>query len=143
MIHDSALITGEVWVYRNNDLVAHTSNLVVDAGKEYIAGILGNQGTYAGDYIAIGSDGTAESVSDTSLGNEVGSRTQGALSVSGATFTLDTTIPTNNPATSQQLRETAIFTASSGGTMIARTTFGIITKEPADTLRIVWQITVG
>jgi hypothetical protein len=46
------------------------------------------------------------------------------------------------PAGGAVLREAGIFNAASGGTMLCRTTFPIVTKLPADALTITWTITI-
>lgn len=140
---ESIKLVGHVKIYRGDELVIDTNNTVVTAGYNYIAGILGNQGTYAGKQIAIGTMSTAVSAGDTALGAEVGTRVDGTMTVSGNVITIDGTFGANNPTTEQTIQEAGLFTAATAGTMVARTTFGAVTKPTADSLRIVWEITIG
>lgn len=136
-------VTGRLEVYVGNELVRSVDNLVVDTGLEYIASLIANQTTYAGDYLAIGTGSTAAASTDTSLEAEVGTRVQGSLSANSASFVVDGTFEPNNPATQQVIAEAGLLTAATGGTMIARTTFTAVTKPAPDGLRIVWTITVS
>lgn len=123
-------------------------NLVVDTGKAFIAASMLKTTTNspaAMTHMAIGTNGTAAAAANTALGSEVGTRvafSPAASSLSNVVTYVGTFLP-NNPATSQGIQEAAIFNASSGGTMLCRTTFAVVNKDPADTLAITWTITIN
>jgi len=123
-------------------------NLVVDSGKTFIAASMLKTTTNspaAMTHMAIGTNGTAAAASDTALGGEVGTRvtfSPAASNASNVVTYVGTFLP-NNPATSQGIQEAAIFNGSSGGTMLCRTTFSVVNKDPADTLAITWTITIN
>ncbi len=123
-------------------------NLVVDAGKTFIAASMLKTTTNspaAMTHMAIGTNATAAAAGDTALGGEVGTRVAFSPAASNAAnvVTYVGTFLPNNPATSQGIQEAAIFNNSSGGTMLCRTTFAVVNKDPADTLAITWTITIN
>jgi hypothetical protein len=133
---------GEVTVTGNAGS-ATVRNVLTTAGKEYIAQALGGGASYAGEYAQIGTGDTAQSTADTDLESPVGGRIQGSLSASGVEFTLDSTIPAGTPATEVAVTEAGLFSAATDGVLIARTTFPVVTKQPTDSIRLQWKITVN
>ena len=126
----------------------NVNNLVVATGQAFIAASMLKTTTNspaAMTNMAIGTGSTAASSSDTALGSEVGTRvtfSPAASSAANVVTYVGTFLP-NNPATSQGIQEAGIFNASSGGTMLCRTTFSVVNKDPADTLAITWTITIN
>ena len=121
-------------------------NLVVNTGKSLIAARLSGAVTGSNaiaSHIAIGTNNTAPSVSNTTLATElvrVG-LTGGAPSLSGTSVGHTVTFA---PGTGTgAIVEAGIFNAASSGTMIARTTFSTINKGSLDTLTITWNITIS
>jgi len=112
-------------------------DLVVDNGLDAACGALfdssGNRPA-AFNYVAIGTDSTAPSSSDTSLGAEY-MRVQGTYSKDAntgecsmdATFEIDAT---------KALNECGLFNASSGGTMYCRDTYTTKNVESGDTVKV-------
>lgn len=141
-MQESVKVTGRVSIYCGDTLVS-VSNTVVTAGYNYIASVLGSAGTYTGKFIAIGTGSTAVTAGDTALVAEVGTRVDGTMTVTGNVITIDGTFTANNPATEQTIQEAGLLTASTAGTLVARTVFGAVTKPTADSLRIVWELTIG
>lgn len=142
-IVDPVVFKGRVQIYSGDTLVRDIDNLVVTTGKTYIASILGGASAYAGTYMGLGIGTTSAGIWDTDLQTPKGTRVNGTLSTVGSAFVVDSTFPQNNPTTQEFITEAALFTASTSGTMVARTTFAGVTKPVTDTLRIVWTITVA
>ena len=132
----------------------YVPNLVVTTGKSFIASRMVGTTATEMTHMGIGTSATAEVIGDTTLGAEltVGggytSYSRAALLTKSATnnvVTYSANFPANNPSAPSGgavLREAGIFNASTGGTMLCRTTFPIVTKLPADALTITWTITI-
>ena len=148
MIIDNLEITGALQISLNNEVVHQCDNLVVTAGKEWVAdrfkNTLGGH-TIPGEmtHMAIGSGSTAAAVANTALGTELDrlALTTAGGTVSGATVQYDATWTDAKPA--YAIEEAGIFSASTGGIMLARTVFSIINKGTDDTVAISWTITVS
>lgn len=119
-------------------------NLVVDNGKTYIAGKMiatSADVPVAMTHMAIGA-GTASPVStDFQLGSQTGRvLLAGALQDQNSityTATFSAGTGTGN------ITEAGIFNASTGGTMLCRTVFPIVTKQAGDTISVTWKVTVS
>jgi hypothetical protein len=129
-------------------------NLVVTAGKTFIASRVVGTSQAVMSHIGVGTSATTETIGDTILGAELTvaggytgyARQAVTASFSGNVVTYTATLAANNPSAPSGgavLREAGIFNASSGGTMLCRTTFPAVTKLPADALTISWTITVA
>ena len=148
MIIDNLEITGALQISLNNEVVHQCDNLVVTAGKEWVANRFKN--TLGGftipgqmTHMGIGSGSTAAAVANTTLGTELNriALTTAGGTVSNATVQYDATWSSSHGA--YAIQEAGIFTASSGGTMLARTVFAVINKGTDDTVTISWTITVS
>lgn len=139
----------------------YVPNMVVFTGKTFIASRMVGTASAIMSHMGIGTDSTAE-VAGTNPSN--GNTALGAeLTVAGgytgyARAGLTTASNSNNvvtyvatfaanvpsaPSTGAVLREAGIFNALTGGTMLCRTTFPIVTKLPADALTITWTVTIS
>jgi hypothetical protein len=113
------------------------SDLVVDAGLDALCGQAfdrsGNRPAVF-DYVAVGTDGTAPSSSQTALGAEV-MRVQGTYSKDPNTgeCSMDATF---NITSTYALQECGLFNASSGGTMYCRDTYTTKNVQNGDTVRV-------
>lgn len=116
-------------------------NLVVDAGLTYIASRMIGESQDVMSHMAIGTGSTAPAGGQTSL-----------ITPSGSRVTLEA-IQTDNAVTYSAtfgagvgegaIQEAGIFNASTSGTMLCRTKFGVINKTSSDSLSINWVITVN
>jgi len=146
MIIDNLEITGALQISLNNEVVHQCDNLVVTAGKEWVAGRF-KDGSIPDEmsHMALGSGSTAAAAGNTALGTELASSrivlTTDGGTVSNATVQYDATWTSSHGA--YAIEEAGIFNASSGGTMLARTVFAIINKGTDDTVTISWTITVS
>ena len=136
----------------------YVPNTIVTSGKNHIANRLGAASPATRmSFMAIGTNPATVVVGppgDTALGTEAsgtgyariemtGTSGTNSVNVTNAVVTYSATFPAGNPAASIILREAGIFNASTSGTMLCRTVFPIVTKEPLDTLTINWTITVS
>lgn len=114
-------------------------NLIVTAGKNLLAKILGT-GASKPSHIAVGTGTTAPSASQTALVSEIGTRVAVTHSnPSGSVWRMVGTFGPGNAVGA--ITEAGVFTASSGGTMLARQVFAVINKDSDDSLEITWEIT--
>jgi hypothetical protein len=119
------------------------NNVVVTVGKNYLANWL-TAATQSGpfmSYIALGTGTNAASASDTALQTELSTRVQGTLSNASNVWQNVATFGAGVDTGS--ITESGIFSASSGGTMLARQVFSVITKGAGDTLQVTWQVTLA
>jgi len=117
-------------------------NLVVTTGLNYIASRIKDATETAMTHMALGSGTTAAAAGQTDLVTLLGSRED-----------LDSTTVTDNAVTyvssfeaddgTGAVTEAGIFNASSGGTMLSRTTFDVINKAADDTMSVTWTITLS
>ena len=118
-------------------------NVITTNGKEYVADFLNTATCSAAafdmDHIAVGTDNTGETVSDTSLGVELVRNTATVSYTSGGIYELTTTFTTGQ-ATGAVV-EYGVFSSSTGGTMLSRDTESVINVGANDTLTVTCQIT--
>lgn len=139
-VNDSIKALGHVVVKLNDQIVQEIPNLVVTAGKNFIASRMTGS-TTAMSHMAIGSTNTAAAAGDTGLGGELGRVALSSSSTTGAVTTYSATFPAGTGTGA--VVEAGIFNASSSGTMLCRTTFAVVNKGANDTLTITWQITIS
>jgi len=114
-------------------------NLVTDSGFDWIIqrGFSTQTGSAAANYIAIGSDGTAASTSDTALGYTLAVEQATYAHTDGEhNFSLTNTFGAGVGTGS--VREYAVQNGSPTGTIFNRATFGTIVKGSQDSLQIVF-----
>lgn len=136
-----------VEVFRKGDLVAtrRIRNIVTNLGLAWMSGALsGDTGSpNTMKYIAVGTGTTAAAATDTALVAEVESRATGTLSRVTVTTTNDTcqVVGTITMTGNRALTECGLFSAGTGGTMMARTVFSVINLTTDDTIQITWKVT--
>ena len=144
MIIDDLQLTGALQISLNNEIVHQCDNLVVTAGKNWVAGRF-KDGSIPDEmsHMAIGSADTAAAAGNTALATELNriALTTDGGTVSTNTVQYDATWTSSHGA--YVVKEAGIFNAASGGTMLARTTFAVINKGTDDTVSISWTITVS
>jgi hypothetical protein len=120
MINDNFALTGALTIAVNDEVVQETHNLVVTAGKNWVADRMADANTVM-THMAIGTGSTAAAAGDTALGTQTD---RNALAVSGGTVTANTIVYTCTWAAGDGtggITEAGIFDAASGGDMLART----------------------
>jgi hypothetical protein len=147
MINDQAKPTGELHIVltdENGNVKQEQTihNLVVTAGKQYIASRMAGTTSGVMTHMALGSSTSAASLTDTDLLTLVGARvalTSATLSGSSVTY-----VGTFGPGVSTgAITEAGIFNASTAGTMLARTVFSVVNKAAGDTLSISWSVSIN
>jgi len=153
MIIDDLEITGALQISLNDEIVHQCDNLVVTAGKNWVASrfkdSVGGGFTQKAEmsHMALGTANTAAAVGNTTLAAEItASRialTTDGGTVSNATVQYDATWTSAHGA--YAIQEAGIFNngTSGSGDMLARTVFAIINKGTDDTVSISWTITVS
>lgn len=146
MFQDSLKVTGKVNVQifdRDGNLKEDRTidNLVVTAGKGFIASRMVGTSASIMSHMAVGSDNTAAAVGNTGLGSELGRVALDSGTASGAVATYVATFPAGTGTGA--LVEAGIFNAGSSGTLLCRTVFSVVNKGADDSMVITWAITVS
>lgn len=140
--NDTLALTGKLTISLNGDVVQETTNLVVTAGKEWVAARMKNTSTVM-THMAIGTGTTAAAIANTTLGTEVARQalTTSGGTVAGAVITFATSYAAGTGTGA--ITEAGVLNAASGGTMLARTVFGVVNKGSLDTMTISWAVTIS
>ena len=141
MINDGLKLTGKLKIALNGETVQEVDNLVVTAGKGYVASRMKDATATAMSHMAIGSGSTAAAASDTALGNQLGRVALTRTAVSNAVVTYTATFGAGTGTGA--VTEAGILNASSGGTMLCRTVFSVVNKGASDSMTITWTVTVS
>jgi hypothetical protein len=141
MVNDNLKLTGALTIALNNEVVHEVKNLVVTAGKNYVASRMKDTTKAAMSHMAVGTGTTVAAAGNTSLVAENDRNTLTSTTVtSNAVIYVCTWAAGDGTAA---LTEAAIFNASSGGDMLARTVFTVVNKAAADSMTITWTVTVS
>jgi hypothetical protein len=116
--------------------------LMQNLGLAYLALCVTDGSTSVPSHIAIGTGTGNESAADTTLGTEVDSRGATTNSRETVTQTNDTAVYVGQvtAGAARSVTEAALFTASSGGTMITRGKFAAVSLSTNDTIKITAKI---
>jgi hypothetical protein len=82
MFQDGMKMSGKLTISLNDEVVREVDNLVVTAGKEFVASRMIGTSANVMSHMAVGSGSTAAAAGDTALGSELG-RTTTSASASG------------------------------------------------------------
>lgn len=146
MLQDNLKLTGRIKfdLYDASGALKETreiKNVIVTVGKNFLANWLtaATQIDYFMRYIGIGTGTNAANSADTDLQTPLPTRVAGTLSSSTNVWRNQALFGpgVNTGAWS----EAGIFSASSGGTLFARQTFGVITKAAGDSIQVTWEVT--
>ena len=141
MINDGLKLKGKLAIALNGDVVHVVDNLVVTAGKGYVASRIKDASATAMSHMAIGSGSTAAAASDTALGSELGRVSLTSTTVSSAVVTYVATFAAGTGTGA--VTDAALLNASAGVTMLCRTVFSVVNKGSADSMTITWTVTVS
>lgn len=121
-------------------------NLAVLVGREWIAARLKDTGLPTQmTHMELGQGSTPAAATDTDVGVPFAPRARVALSVAGGTVSSNsvTYTATFGPGVGTgPVSEAIIVNASTGGTILCRTVFGVYNKPAPDTLAISWTVSV-
>lgn len=141
MFSDDLVMTGRLEIALNGEIVKEVPNLVVTAGKEYVASRMKDTTKNAMSHMAVGTGSTSPASSDTTLGSEADRQLLTSTTVSNATITYVATFGAGDGTGA--LTEAGLFNAASSGDMLCRTTFSVVNKGASDSMTITWVVTVS
>jgi len=141
MINDGLKLKGKLSIALNDEVVQEVDNLVVTAGKEYVASRMKDTTATAMSHMAIGSGTTNPAAGDTALETELGRVALTSTTVSGAVVTYVATFAAGTGTGA--VTEAGILNASSSGTLLCRTEFSVVNKGASDSMTITWTVTVS
>ena len=140
-INDQLQLTGHLQIHINDELVRDIDNLVVTAGKNFVASRIVGTSSGVMSHMAIGSGTSAAAAGNTALGTELGrvSLTSGTASSAVVTYVATFAAGTGTGA----VTEAGLLNASSGGTLLCRTVFSVVNKGANDSMTVTWTVTVS
>ena len=141
MLQDSLKMTGHLAIAINDEVVQEVPNLVVTAGKGYVASRMKDTTQAAMSHMAIGTGTTAVAVANTALVSEVDRNSLTSTTVSGSTITFVATFGAGEGTGA--ITEAALLNASSSGTMLCRTVYAVVNKGSQDSMTVTWSVTVS
>jgi len=119
-------------------------NLVVDDGLEHIADRLGASSPATRmSHMEVGTGTTAPAAGNTALETAIASSRVALTSQTVSTNTVEYVGDFPAGTGTGAVTEAGVFNASSSGTLLCRTTFSVVNKGAADTLKITWTLTVS
>ena len=125
MINDDLRLTGALTISLNGVVVQETDNLVVTAGKNWVADRMNNANTVM-THMALGTSTTAAAAGQTALVAELDRNGLTSTTVSTNTVAYACTWAAGDGTGA--ITEAGIFDAGSGGDMLARTVFSVVNK---------------
>ena len=141
MINDGLKMKGRLTISINDEVVQEIDNLVVTAGKAYVASRIKDASATAMSHMGIGTGTTAAAAGDTALVSEAARTALTSTTVSTNTVVYVDTFGAGTGTGA--ITEAGVFNASSGGTMLCRTVFSFVNKGADDSMTITWTITVS
>ena len=140
MINDDLRLTGALTISLNGVVVQETNNLVVTAGKNWVADRMNDANTVM-THMALGTSTTAAAAGQTALVSELDRNALTSTTVSTNTVAYACTWAAGDGTGA--ITEAAILDAASSGDMLARTVFSVVNKGAADSITITWTITIS
>ena len=141
MLQDTFKMKGHLAIAINNEVVKEVPNLVVTAGKNYVASRMKDGTANAMSHMAIGTGSSAAAAANTALGSEADRNSLTSTTVSAGTVTYVATFDAGEGTGA--ITEAGLLNASSGGTMLCRTVFAVVNKGAQDSMTITWSVTVS
>jgi hypothetical protein len=121
--------------------IRQAKNLVVTAGKTYLASRAVGTASGIMSHMAIGTATGTPTAADTALGTEAGRVSLASSSNSANAITYTATFPAGTGTGA--ITEAAVLNSSVGGTMLCRTTFPVVNKAAGDSIAITWVVTIS
>jgi len=141
MINDGLKMTGAVAIALNGEVVQEIPNLVVTAGKNFVASRMKDTTKAAMTHMAIGTNNTSAAAGQTALSSEAARGALTSTTVSNNTIAYVETFAAGTGTGA--IVEAGVFNASSSGDMLCRTVFAVVNKGSQDAMTITWTITVS
>ena len=140
MINDGLRLTGALTISLNGAIVQETNNLVVTAGKNWVADRMNDANTVM-THMALGTSTTAAAAGQTALVSELDRNALTSTTVSTNTVAYGCTWAAGDGTGA--ITEAGLFDAASSGDMLARTVFSVVNKGASDSITITWTITIS
>ena len=140
MINDGLKLTGALSISLNGVVVQETDNLVVTAGKNWVADRMNDANTVM-THMALGTGTNPAAAGDTTLDSELDRNTLSSTTVSTNTVAYGCTWAAGDGTGA--ITEAGLFDAASTGDMLARTVFSVVNKGSSDSITITWTITIS
>lgn len=140
MINDNLTLTGALTIAVNNEVVQETNNLVVTAGKNWVADRMNNANTVM-THMALGTGTTAAAAGNTTLVTELDRNALTSTTVTANAIEYVATWAAGD--STGAITEAGILDAATAGDMLARTVFSVVNKGADDSMTITWTITVS
>ena len=140
MINDNLTLTGALTISLNDVVVQETNNLVVTAGKNWVADRMNDANTVM-THMALGPGTNAAAAGDTTLQTEIDRNALTSTTVSTNTVAYGCTWAAGDGTGA--ITEAGLFDAASTGDMLARTVFSVVNKGASDSITITWTITIS
>jgi hypothetical protein len=141
MLKDTLEMKGHLAIAINGEVVREVPNLVVTAGKGYVASRMKDATTTAMSHMAIGTSATSAGAGNTALGSEADRQSLTSTTVSNNEIEYVATFGAGDGTGA--ITEAGVLNASSGGTMLCRTVFSVVNKGASDSMTITWTVTVS
>ena len=141
MVNENLKLTGALTIALNDEVVREVDNLVVTAGKNFVASRMKDTTKAAMTHMAVGTGTTTAVASQTALVTENDRNTLTSTTVTANAIAYVCTWAAGDATAA--LTEAGIFNASSGGDMLCRTVFSVVNKASADSMTITWTVTVS
>jgi hypothetical protein len=141
MIKDDLSLKGKLTIAVNGQTVREVPNLVVTAGKEFVASRMAGVSSDEMSHMAIGTSSTSPAAADITLGTEAARVTLTSTTVTNANVVYVASFPAGTGTGA--IVEAGLFNAASGGDMLCRTTFAVVNKGANDSITITWTVTVS
>jgi len=141
MISDDLKLTGNLTIAVNDEIVQETKNLVVTAGKNFVASRMKDTSKAAMTHMSVGTGTTAAAAGNTTLVSETDRNALTSTTVTNNEIAYVATWAAGDATAA--LTEAGIFNASSGGDMLCRTVFSVVNKGASDSMTITWTVTVS
>ena len=141
MVNENLKLTGALTIALNDKVVHEVDNLVVTAGKNFVASRMKDTTKAAMTHMAVGTGTTTAAASQTALVTENDRNALTSTTVTANAIAYVCTWAAGDATAA--LTEAGIFNASSGGDMLCRTVFSVVNKAAADSMTITWTVTVS
>lgn len=141
MLNEDLKLKGHLAIRLNNEVVQEVPNLVVTAGKNFVASRIKDTTEAAMSHMAIGTGSAAAAASQTTLSAEGDRNALTSTTVSNNTVTYVASFGAGEGTGA--VVEAGLFNAASAGAMFCRTVFNVVNKGASDSMTITWTITVS
>ena len=141
MLNDDLTLKGHLSIAINGEVVSEVPNLVVSAGKDFVASRIKDSTTNAMSHMAIGTGTASPAAGNTALGSQAHRSALTSTTVSSNVVTYVASFGAGDGTGA--ITEAGLFNASFSGDMLCRTTFSVVNKGSQDSMTITWQVTVS